>query len=89
MTHYYSTEGKKTNKKKNPCQPRVFYSEKIFLKIKGKMKTQTYRSSPHYMKHSRKSSVQKENSISLKSGAKKIEPKNTRNGSYIGKHKFI
>lgn len=53
------------------------------------MKTQTNRNSPHYMKHSRKSSVQKENSISLKSGAKKKEPKNTRNGSYIGKHKFI
>lgn len=60
MTHYYSTEGKK-RKRKNSCQPRDFYSEKIFLKIKGKMKTQTYRSSPHYMKHSRKSSVQKEN----------------------------
>lgn len=87
MTPYYSTEGKKTNKK--PCQPRVFYSEKIFLKIKGKMRTQTNRSSPHYMKHSRKSSVQKENAISLKSGAKKKEPKNTRNGSFIGKHKFI
>ena len=82
MTHYY-----KNNKK--PCQRRVFDSEKIFLKIKGKMKTQTYRSSPYYKKHSRKFSMQKENSISLKSGVKMKEPKTTRNGSYIGKHKFI